>query len=360
MTHQYVFPHGESQCQLAPRQKVAIGAEFVFLEASRLSYVFSLSRRSRLCANRFSFDLTTVNPQNYFVCLAVRKSVRQKKAPEIDEHEGKVLKTAPEKPVVSKETYGEYDEEEMEEIQKNVRRRLNRQFRLHNKIIGQGLRYEGDDEEQNEEEDEEEDENQPPMEGDALPEAQWFMVNVRNNYERRIKAEVEQEIRRFGWQQLIQKIVVPSRLVEKYQKNGKKKLSEERAFPGYLLFKMVMVEKTWKFVLERDGIKCFLGQDMGRHGRVGHIFVYPEPLDEQEVEQIMRLASTPIPALAPPVQTGLSVGDEVVVKKGPLKGFGGKVLGIKGIKVTVKLAMFGKEVEQELEVAQVEREMKRS
>ena len=81
----------------------------------------------------------------------------------------------------------------------------------------------------------------------------WYIVRTLSGAEEKAKASLEARIRAFGMEELIDKIIVPKEQVTEV-KLGKRRISERRFFPGYILVHMEMNDETWLFVKKTPGI----------------------------------------------------------------------------------------------------------
>ena len=120
-------------------------------------------------------------------------------------------------------------------------------------------------------------------------------------------------------------------------KEGKRKTNLKKVFPGYVLIKMIVTEKTWYIVRNTRGVTGFVGSGTD-----------PIPLTEEEIRNMGFEELTQ-------VNVDYNVNDSVKVLAGPLKDFIGTVTEInkEKHKVKVSVSMFGRETPVELELSQV-------
>ena len=168
-------------------------------------------------------------------------------------------------------------------------------------------------------------------------EAKWFVVHTYSGYENKVKANIEKSVENRGFQDLIQAVEVPLEDVIE-EKNGEKKAVKRKVFPGYLVIKMVMTDESWYVVRNTRGVTGFVGPGSK-----------PVPLSDEEVE---RMGVEKVR----PADIGISLGDHVSVKSGPLEGFSGTVEEIDEArrKLVVRVSMFGRETPVEVDYNQVE------
>ena len=171
------------------------------------------------------------------------------------------------------------------------------------------------------------------------PNAKWYVLNIRNGYENSIQKELKQRAEATGLQDEIVDILVP---VQKkiFVKKGKQEIREEKIFPGYILIKMELNNKTWDLVQNTEGVRGFVKTDK-----------YPKPLAESEVQAITKFMEVEQPSF----QTSFSVGEAVKITEGAFADFIGSVEEIdttKG-KIKVLISFLGREAPVELELSQV-------
>jgi len=167
--------------------------------------------------------------------------------------------------------------------------------------------------------------------------SRWYVVHTYSGYENKVKANIEKTIENRGLQELILDIVVP--MEEQIEiKDGRKKVSLRKVFPGYVLIKMVMTDESWYVVRNTRGVTGFVGPGSK-----------PVPLSEEEIKTMG------VEEVIPTVD--YEVGDNVRVISGPLESFIGVVeeINIEKKKVRVSVSMFGRETPVELELLQIQK-----
>ncbi|NMC08791.1 transcription termination/antitermination factor NusG [Candidatus Microgenomates bacterium] len=171
------------------------------------------------------------------------------------------------------------------------------------------------------------------------PNAKWYVLNIRTGYENSIQKEIKQRAEATGMDNQILEILVP---VQKkiFVKKGKQDIKEEKIFPGYVLIKMELDNKTWDLVQNTEGLRGFVKTDR-----------YPKPLPESEVKAITKFMEIEQPSY----QSSFSVGEAVKITEGAFADFIGSVQEIdttKG-KIKVLISFLGREAPVELELSQV-------
>jgi transcriptional antiterminator NusG len=176
---------------------------------------------------------------------------------------------------------------------------------------------------------------------DSPDEPLWYVIHCYSGYENKVKQNLEQFIESMGMADRILEVVVPTE-DEIEVREGKRQTVERRVFPGYILVRMKMSEETWQVVRNTPGVTRFVG--MGNR---------PQPLSQQEVDQILRRMQ----AEAPKIKVNFRTGQKVRITDGPFADFMGIVdkIDTERAKVTVLVSFFGRETPVELDFLQVER-----
>jgi len=170
---------------------------------------------------------------------------------------------------------------------------------------------------------------------DAPEGAKWYVVHTYSGYENKVKANLEKIVENRGMQDYILDIVVP--MEEQIEiKDGKKKATLKKVFPGYVLIKMIMSDESWYIVRNTRGVTGFVGPGSK-----------PVPLTDEEIKNMGVEEFAPI--------LDYEVGDNVRVISGPLENFIGIVeeINMEKKKVRVSVSMFGRETPVELELVQI-------
>lgn len=169
----------------------------------------------------------------------------------------------------------------------------------------------------------------------------WFVIHCYSGYEHKVKHNLEQRIETMQMQDKIFQVVVPTE-EEIEVKDGKRRTTERRVFPGYILVQMILEEKPWAVVRNTPGVTGFVG--MGNR---------PTPLRPEEVQAIMRRME----AEAPKVKVTFKRGQKVRIIDGPFNEFVGTVdeIDMERTKVRVLVSFFGRDTPVELDFLQVEK-----
>lgn len=171
----------------------------------------------------------------------------------------------------------------------------------------------------------------------------WYVVHTQTGSEDKVKSTLENRVTAQGMQESIGKVIIPTEQVSEIR-SGKKKISQRKFFPGYLLVEMELNEQTYLFVKTCPGVTGFIG--LGRK---------PTPLPQTDVENILK--RTQETQVKPSPKVMYEKGEQVRVTDGPFVNFNGTVDEInpeKG-KLKVSVSIFGRSTPVELEFWQIEK-----
>ena len=189
---------------------------------------------------------------------------------------------------------------------------------------------------------EETDEDEETEEEPERPEGvAWFVVHSYSGYENKVKKNLEHRIESMGMLDQIFQVVVPTE-EEVELRDGQRRTTERRVFPGYILVEMLMNDDTWYVVRNTPGVTDFV-----RSG------TKPIPLRQEEVDKILNRME----AEAPKIKVSFREGQKVRIVDGPFEDFMGTVDAIDTdrARVRVLVNMFGRETPVEVDFLQVER-----
>lgn len=175
------------------------------------------------------------------------------------------------------------------------------------------------------------------------PDFKWFIVHVLSGFENRVSKTLKERIVNHDLTEYFAEILVPEESVVT-NVNGKKRNIKKKFFPGYVLIKMIMTDKTWHLVKDTDKITGFIGGTKDK----------PLPISDEEAAAMT--SSLKEGFKKPRSVANFSEGDSVKVIEGPFASFVGTVEAVsdKG-KVKVNVSIFGRPTPVELEFSQVEK-----
>jgi transcriptional antiterminator NusG len=182
--------------------------------------------------------------------------------------------------------------------------------------------------------------------------SRWYVIHTYSGHEVKVKSTIEKLIKGYKddnvdgtgmpMSELIQKITVPTHDVM-VQKDGQSKIKSRKMFPGYVLVKMVVTNKSWYLVRNTQGVTGFVGYDSGQQRNK------PVPLTKEEVRR-MGIEKVYI-------ELDINVGDSIKVINGPFESFTGVVEEVHPEKETLRarISMFGRDTPVELVYDQVDK-----
>lgn len=169
----------------------------------------------------------------------------------------------------------------------------------------------------------------------------WFVVHTYSGYENKVKTNLEKRVESMGMQDKIFRVLVPME-EEIEMKNGKRKVTQRKVFPGYVLVEMIVTDDSWYVVRNTPGVTGFVGAGSK-----------PIPLHENETKLILRQMGIE----EPKQKIDIAPNQNVKVSSGPFENFVGKVIEIHQDKKKLKvlISMFGRETPIELGFEQIEK-----
>ncbi len=183
-----------------------------------------------------------------------------------------------------------------------------------------------------------------PPATNSNPDLRWYVVHAYSGMEKAVERNILERIQRSGMQDKFGRILVPMEEVVEV-KNGQKKTTERKFFPGYVLVEMVMDDDTWHLVKHTNKVTGFVGGTKNR----------PAPISEAEVTKIVNQMQQGTEK--PRHKVEFMVGEFVRIKEGPFTDFNGSVEDVNydKSKVRVSVTIFGRSTPVELEFSQIEK-----
>lgn len=172
----------------------------------------------------------------------------------------------------------------------------------------------------------------------------WYVVHAYSNFENKVKASLEERIKLHGLEDKFGKIMVPTEEVVE-MREGQKRRSERKFFPGYVLVQMELDEETWHLVKEVPKVLGFIGGSSDR----------PAPITEAEANAILNRVEEGVDKPRPKVL--FEPGEVVRVVDGPFNDFSGVVENVNYDKSKLRVAVqiLGRPTPVELDFGQVEK-----
>jgi len=173
---------------------------------------------------------------------------------------------------------------------------------------------------------------------------QWYVVHAYSGFEHQVKRSLAERIERYDMQNNFGEIMVPVEEVVE-MREGQKRRSERKFFPGYVLVKMEMNDDTWHLVKDCPKVLGFIGGSSDK----------PAPITEKEAQNILQRMQEGVDAPKPKVL--FEPGEVVRVTDGPFNDFNGVVeeVNYEKSRMLVAVQIFGRSTPVELEFGQVEK-----
>ena len=172
----------------------------------------------------------------------------------------------------------------------------------------------------------------------------WYVVHAYSNFEHRVAEALRDRIKRDGMEAKFGEILVPTEEVVE-MRDGQKRRSERKFYPGYVLVQMEMDEQTWHLVCDVPKVLGFIGGTPDK----------PAPISEREANQILRRVEEGVDKPRPKVL--FQPGQVVRVTHGPFNDFNGVVeqVNYEKNRLNVSVMIFGRSTPVELDFSQVEK-----
>ncbi|MCK5416520.1 transcription termination/antitermination protein NusG [Candidatus Parcubacteria bacterium] len=169
----------------------------------------------------------------------------------------------------------------------------------------------------------------------------WYVLHTYSGYEENVAQNLKQRVESMDMEDKIFEILIPIEKKIKI-KNGKRKVVEEKIFPGYVMVEMIVTDESWYVVRNTPNVTGFIG--------TGTI---PTPISEKEIKSLKKRMGVEEPKF----KLDIIAGSPVSITDGPFKNMEGKITNIdegKG-KVKVVVSMFGRETPVELDFLQIKK-----
>jgi transcriptional antiterminator NusG len=172
-------------------------------------------------------------------------------------------------------------------------------------------------------------------------EKNWYVIHTYSGYEDAVARNLKQRIESLGMEDKIFNVVVPKEKKIRI-KNGKRRTTEEKIYPGYVLVEMIVTDDSWYVVRNTPNVTGFVGAG-----------TTPIPVSPQEVDNLKKRMGE----AEPKFKIDVKINDLVKITDGPFKDFDGKISEIdeeRG-KVKVLVNMFGRDTPVELDSLQIKK-----
>lgn len=172
----------------------------------------------------------------------------------------------------------------------------------------------------------------------------WYVVHAYSGYENQVRRSLEERVKLSGLEDKFGQILVPTEEVVE-MREGQKRKSDRKFFPGYVLVQMEMDDETWHLVKSVPRVMGFIGGTSDR----------PAPITDKEADAILQRVQEGVEKPRPKVL--FEPGEVVRVVDGPFNDFNGVVEEVNYEKSRLRVAVliFGRSTPVELEFSQVEK-----
>jgi transcriptional antiterminator NusG len=173
------------------------------------------------------------------------------------------------------------------------------------------------------------------------PERNWYVIHTYSGYEEAVAKNLKQRIEALSMEDKIFNVIVPKEKKIKI-KNGKRRVTEEKIYPGYVLVEMVVTDDSWYVVRNTPNVTGFVGAG-----------TTPVSVSTEEIEILKKRMGVE----EPQYKIEFKTGDPVKIIDGIFKDFDGKVSEIDAErgKVKILINMFGRDTPVELDSLQIKK-----
>ena len=174
-------------------------------------------------------------------------------------------------------------------------------------------------------------------------EKHWYVIHALTGQEEKVKANILSRLELSDLKDKVSQVLIPTEVVAEV-KSGKKRISERKFFPGYVLIEMELTDESWYLIKNTPGVTGFISSGDK-----------PTPLLNDEVENILKQSEEKKEKPMPKVT--FNQGESVRIKEGPFTNFNGTIEELNPArgKLKVSVMIFGRSTPVELEYWQVER-----
>ncbi len=175
----------------------------------------------------------------------------------------------------------------------------------------------------------------------TVGERNWYVIHTYSGYEDAVARNLKQRIESLDMSDKIFNVMVPKEKKIKI-KNSKRKIVEEKIYPGYVLVEMIVTDDSWYVVRNTPNVTGFVGS-----GTV------PIPVSQEEIQYLQKRMGVE----SPEYEIAVVPGDNVKIIDGPFKDFDGRVAETdkeRG-KIKVLVNMFGRDTPVELDSLQIQK-----
>ena len=172
----------------------------------------------------------------------------------------------------------------------------------------------------------------------------WYVVHAYSGFENQVRKSLEERVRHSSLADKFGQILVPTEEVVE-MREGQKRKSDRKFFPGYVLVQMEMDDESWHLVKSVPRVMGFIGGSSDS----------PAPISDKEADTILRRVEEGVDKPKPKIL--FEPGEVVRITDGPFNDFNGVVeeVDYEKSRLRVSVLIFGRSTPVELEFGQVEK-----
>ena len=172
----------------------------------------------------------------------------------------------------------------------------------------------------------------------------WYVVQAFSGYEARVSKSLKEHIKMHGMEEYFDEVLVPTEEVVE-MRDGQKRKSDRKFFPGYVLVQMDMNDETWHLVKDVPKVMGFIG---GTSDKLA-------PITDREADEILNRVQEGAEKPRPKIL--FEPGEVVRITDGPFNDFNGVVeeVDYEKSRLRVEVSIFGRSTPVDLEFGQVEK-----
>jgi len=172
----------------------------------------------------------------------------------------------------------------------------------------------------------------------------WYVVHAYSGFEKQVQKSLEERVRHSDVADKFGQILVPTEEVVE-MREGQKRKSDRKFFPGYVLVQMDMDDATWHLVKSVPRVMGFIGGSSDK----------PAAITEKEADIILQRVQEGVDKPRPKIL--FEPGEVVRINDGPFNDFNGVVeeVDYEKSRLRVSVLIFGRSTPVDLEFGQVEK-----
>lgn len=179
----------------------------------------------------------------------------------------------------------------------------------------------------------------------------WYVLHTYSGHENKVEKYLHLMMEDGSLDGILFDVKVPSEEVVEVR-DGKKKTTQKKFLPGYILLEMDLPDLGWKSVCAKirkiQGVMGFVGATPGAK---------PQPISADEARSILQKSGEiKSDSVIRPKQS-FQVGEQVRIIEGPFESFTGSIeeVNLEKGKLRVMVGIFGRSTPVEVNFLQVER-----